>query len=167
MLGAGQGCGSTGLALTFSRVCPFFGPKASLQAFGDTQLETAVRELPACAPYTPEVFHAAGDLLGGSAAPQPSAHHGGGLLEELTGPASTSAGGFVHTNGVMGSAAGRPAHDASSALGAADMFGGLSLGGESQICLSSPETGKSQVWHQQTVSSQCALVSTQLTKNCG
>ncbi|CAL5227111.1 g10020 [Coccomyxa viridis] len=70
-----------------------------------------------------------GDLLAGNDASQAPVQHTGGLLEELAGPNSSSAGAFAHSNGVAGSAANRS--EASSEQGAADMFGGLSLGGGS------------------------------------
>lgn len=74
--------------------------------------------------------------MGGEAQAQPAASSGGGLLDELSGVSATPAGAFGQQKKVMGSAAGVPLHQASAAQGTADMFGGLSLGGEmSYMCL--------------------------------
>ena len=78
--------------------------------------------------YSDEIQPVAGDLLAGGDASQAPVQHTGGLLDELAGPASTPSAAFAHSNGTAGAAAGKP--EASSGQGAADMFGGLSLGGK-------------------------------------
>ena len=89
-------------------------------------------------PHTCEpLLFPAGDLLGGGAASQPPAYHTGGLPDELTGPPSASAVPFTHSNGFTDSGAGRPAGQ-----GAADMFGGLSLGGKTTDAAALPRSGK-------------------------